>query len=74
MENNEKELLKTIQKELKNLDKCVELCDSDDAIEYLKEIQKNLRRQEIKLVKNITITNQINNEVLKWKILVMKSK
>ena len=31
------------------------MCDSDEAIDYLKSIQKNLREQEIKLVKQMSI-------------------
>lgn len=50
-----KELLKTIKNDIKNLDKCIEMCDTDEGIDYLKSIQKNLREQEIKLVKQITI-------------------
>ena len=47
----DKEILKTIQNDIKNLEKCVEMCDSDDGIEYLKLIQENLRKEEIKIVK-----------------------
>lgn len=52
---SDKELLKTIQNDIKNIDKCIQMCDSDDDIDYLKSIQKNLRYQEIKLVKEISI-------------------
>jgi len=54
-----KELLKTIQNDIKNLDKCIEMCDNNDGIDYLKSIQKNLRKEEIKLVKQMAINNLI---------------
>lgn len=54
-----KEILKTIQNDIKNLNKCIEMCSSDDGIDYLKSIQKNLREQEIKLVKKMTISKAI---------------
>ena len=49
---NDKELLKTIQNDIKNLDKCIEMCIDDDGIDYLKSIQKDLRKEEIKIVNN----------------------
>ena len=52
---NDKELLKTIQNDIKNLDKCIEMCIDDDGIDYLKTIQQNMREQEIKIVKQIAI-------------------
>ena len=52
---SDKELLKTIQNDIKNLDKCIEMCDSDEGIDYLKSIQKDLRKEEIKIVKQIAI-------------------
>lgn len=52
---SDKELLKTIQNDIKNIDKCVEMAISVEAIDYLKSIQENLRKQEIKLLKQITI-------------------
>ena len=52
---NDKELLKTIQNDIKNLDKCIEMCDSDDGIDYLKTIQQNMREQEIKIVKQMAL-------------------
>ena len=48
-----KEQLKTIQNDIKNIDKCIEMSISVEAIDYLKSIQENLRKQEIKLVKEI---------------------
>ena len=57
---NDKELLlKTIQNDIKNLDKCIEMCDSDDGINYLKTIQQNMREQEIKIVKQMALKNAI---------------
>lgn len=52
---SDKEILKTIQNDIKNIDKCIEMCDSDDGIKYLKSIQKNLRKEEIKIVKKMAI-------------------
>lgn len=52
---SDKELLKTIQNDIKNIDKCIEMTISVEAIDYLKSIQKNLRKQEIKLAKEMTI-------------------
>lgn len=52
---SDKQLLKTIQNDIKNLDKCIEMCNDEDGIDYLKSIQKNMREQEIKLVKQMSI-------------------
>ena len=48
---NDKELLKTIQNDIKNIDKCIDMCINDEGIDYLKSIQQNMREQEIKIVK-----------------------
>ena len=48
---SDKKLLQTIQEDIKNLDKCIEMCDTEEGVDYLKSIQQNLREQEIKLVK-----------------------
>ena len=50
-----KQLLKTIQNDIKNIDKCIDMCIDDDAIDYLKSIQKDLRKQEIEILKRIAI-------------------
>ena len=52
---SDKELLKTIQNDIKNLDKCIEMCIDEEGIDYLKSIQQNMREQEIKILKQITI-------------------
>ena len=52
---SDKELLKTIQNDIKNLDKRIEMCDSDEGIDYLKSIQQDLRKEEIKIVKQVAI-------------------
>ena len=62
---SDKELLKTIQNDIKNLDKCIEMCDSDEGIDYLKSIQKDLRKDEIKIVKKMAITKALK-EYQKW--------
>ena len=52
---SDKELLKTIQNDIKNIDKCIDMCIDDEGIDYLKSIQKDLRKEEIKIVKQIAI-------------------
>ena len=52
---SDKELLKTIQNDIKNIDKCIEMCNNEDGIDYLKSIQENMREQEIKLVKRMAL-------------------
>lgn len=59
---SDKQLLKTIKNDIKNIDKCIEMCDSDEGIDYLKSIQKNLREQEIKLVKQMSIKKSIKEQ------------
>ena len=56
---SDKELLKTIQNDIKNIDKCVEMCISVEGINYLKSIQENLRKQEIKIIKEMTIKKAV---------------
>ena len=52
-------LLKTIQNDIKNIDKCIEECIDDDGIDYLKKIQQNMREQEIKIVKQMALKNAL---------------
>ena len=59
---SDKELLKTIQNDIKNIDKCIEMAISVEAIDYLKSIQKNLREQEIKLVKQMSIKKALKEQ------------
>ena len=60
---NDKELLlKTIENDIKNLDKCIEMCDSDEGIDYLKSIQKDLRKEEIKILKKMAITKALKEK------------
>ncbi len=60
---SEKELLKTIQNDIKNIDKCIEMSISVEGIDYLKSIQENLRKQEIKIIKDMTIKKVIKGEL-----------
>ena len=53
---SDKELLKTIQNDIKNLDKCIEMCIDEEGIDYLKSIQQNMREQEIQILKKMAIT------------------
>ena len=50
----DEQLLKTIQNDIKNINKCIEMCDSDDSIDYLKTIQKDMREYELKIAKRGT--------------------
>ena len=59
---SDKELLKTIQNDIKNLDKCIDMCIDDEGIDYLKSIQKHMRMQEIKLIKQIAIKKALKEQ------------
>lgn len=62
----DKQLLKTIQNDIKNLEKCVDMCIDEEEINYLKSIQKNLRKEEIKIVKRMALKKALK-EYRKWK-------
>lgn len=47
----DKEILKTIQNDINNIDKCIEMTISVESIDYLKSIKENLRKQEISIKK-----------------------
>ena len=55
-------LLKTIQNDIKNIDKCIDMCIDDDGIDYLKSIQKDLRKEEIKILKKMAITKALKEQ------------
>ena len=38
------------------------MCDSDEGIDYLKSIQKDLRKEEIKIVKQIAIKKALKEK------------
>lgn len=57
-----KELIQTIQNDIKNLDKCIEMFDTEEGVDYLKSIQQNLREQEIKLTKKMSIEKAIKEQ------------
>ena len=59
---SDKELLKTIENDIKNIDKCIEMCIDEEGIDYLKTIQKDLRKQEIEILKRITIDNMLKEK------------
>ena len=59
---SDKELLKTIHNDIKNLDKCIETCIDDEGIDYLKSIQKDLRKEEIKILKKMAITKALKEK------------
>ena len=59
---NDKELLKTIQNDIKNIDKCIEMCIDDEGINYLKTIQQNMREQELKILKKMAITKALKEQ------------
>ena len=56
---SDKQLLKTIQNDIKNLDRCIEMSIDDEGIDYLKSIQQNMREQEIKIVKQMALKNAL---------------
>ena len=59
---SDKQLLKTIQNDIKNIDKCIDMCIDDDGIDYLKSIQKELRKQEIEILKRISIDKMLKEK------------
>ena len=60
---SDKELLKTIQNDIKNLDKYIEMyIDDDECIFYLETIKQDMRIQEIEILKRITIDNMIKEK------------
>lgn len=63
---NDTQLLKTIQNDIKNLEKSIDMCINEEDFDYLKSIQKDLRKEEIKIVKKMAITKALK-EYRKWK-------
>ena len=59
---SDKQLLKTIQNDIKNLDKCIEMCIDEEGIDYLKSIQQNMREQEIQILKKMAITKALKEQ------------
>ena len=59
---SDKQLLKTMQNDIKNLDKCIDMRIDDQGIDYLKWIQKDLRKEEIKIVKKMAITKALKEK------------
>ena len=59
---SDKELLKSIQNDIKNLDKCIDMCINDEEIDYIKSIQKHMRMEEIKLIKQIAIKKALKEQ------------
>ena len=59
---SDKQLLKTIQNDIKNLDKCIEMCIDEEGIDYLKSIQQNMREQEIEILKKMAITKALKEQ------------
>ena len=59
---SDKELLKTIQNDIKNLDKCIETCINDEEIDYLKTIQQKMREQEIKILKRMALKKALKEQ------------
>ena len=53
---SDKELLKTIQNDIKNLDKYIEMyIDDDEYIFYIETIKQDMRIQELEILKRISI-------------------
>ena len=63
---NDKELLKTIQNDIKNLDKCIEMCIDEEGIYYLKTIQQIMREQEIKIVKQMALKKALKKALKEY--------
>ena len=63
---SDKELLKTIQNDIKNLDKCIEMCTDEDTINYLYLIKQDMLIFKLELLKRITI-NKLFKEQQTWK-------
>ena len=59
---SDKELLKTIQNDIKNIDKSIEMCDTDEDINYLKSIRQKMREQEIKILIYMAITKALKEQ------------
>ena len=59
---SDKQRLKKIQNDIKNIDKCIDMCIDDDGIDYLKSIQKHMRMEEIKLIKQIAIKKALKEQ------------
>lgn len=62
----DEQLLKTIQNDIKKLNKCIEICIDDECIDYLKSIQEHMIEQEIEIVKRMAIKKALK-EYRKWK-------
>ena len=58
----DKQRLKTIQNDIKNIDKCIDMCIDEEGIDYLKSIQQNMREQEIKIVKQMAIKKALKEQ------------
>ena len=59
---SDKELLKTIQNDIKNIDKCIDMCIDDECIDYLETIKQNMRIQELEILKRITIDKMLKEK------------
>ena len=59
---SDKQRLKTIQNDIKNLDKCIDMCINDEEIDYIKSIQNHMRMEEIKLIKQIAIKKALKEQ------------
>ena len=55
-------LLKTIENDIKNIDKCIDMCIDEEGIDYLKTIQQNMREQEIQILKKMAITKALKEK------------
>ena len=63
---SDKELLKTIQNDIKILDKYIEkYIDDDECIFYLETIKQDMRIQELEILKRISI-NKLFKEQQTW--------
>ena len=65
------ELLKTIQNDIKNLDKCIEMSIDDECIDYLETIKQNMRIQELEILKRMAIKKALK-EHQKYKYIITR--
>ena len=59
---NDKELLKTIQNDIKNIDKCIETCIDEDTIHYLYLIKQDMLIFKLEILKHITIDKMLKEK------------
>ena len=59
---SDKELLKTIQNDIKNIDEYIETCIDEDIIYYLYMIKQDMLNFKLELLKRITINKLVKEK------------